>query len=43
LFIRYRVWLPKQLYPGRYTLELQIEDVKGKRFGQATREFTIAG
>lgn len=42
LFVRYRVWLPKQLYPGRYTLELQIEDVKGKRFGQATREFTIA-
>ncbi len=42
LFVRYRVWLPKQLYPGRHTLELQIEDVKGRRFGQATREFTIA-
>lgn len=43
LFIRYQVWLPKHLAPGRYMLELQIEDVKGRRFGQTTREFTIAG
>jgi hypothetical protein len=42
LFIRYRTWIPKQLYPGRYTLQLQVEDVKGRKFGQATREFAVA-
>lgn len=42
LFIRYRMWMPKRMNPGRYTLELEVEDVKGKKFGQTTQEFTVA-
>jgi len=42
LFIRYRIWMPKNIYPGAYTLELTIEDTKARKFGQSRIDFTIA-
>jgi hypothetical protein len=40
-FIAYRFHLPKDLVPGKYQLKLNIEDLKGKKFGQSSVEFTI--
>ena len=40
-FIPYRMWMPKTIAPGKYTLQLTIEDVKGKKFGQSSIEFRI--
>ena len=40
-FIPYRIWFPKRIHPGQYTLQLMVEDVKGLKFGQASVEFTI--
>ncbi len=40
-FIAYRIYMPKEIEPGKYTLEVTIEDVKGKKFGQAFLEFEI--
>lgn len=39
-FIRYHLFLPKQLYEGRYTLQLTIEDTLSKKAGQSSIEFT---
>jgi hypothetical protein len=40
-FIPYRVYMPKSLGPGKYTLQLTIEDVHAEKFGQGSIEFTI--
>ncbi len=40
-FIGYRFRLPKRIYPGKHTLRLEIEDLKGRKFGQASIELTI--
>ena len=40
-FIAYRIYMPKEIEPGKYTLEVTIEDVKGNKFGQAFLEFEI--
>ena len=41
-YIAYRLYMPKRIDPGRYTLILSIEDVKGQKFGQALLDFEIA-
>ena len=40
-FIPYRMWLPKQIKPGEYTLQLTVEDKIGEKFGQASIDFAI--
>lgn len=40
-FIAYQMYLPKQLTDGRYRLELTMEDVEGKKYGQASLPFEI--
>ncbi len=40
-FVPFRVYMPKRLNPGDYTLQLTVEDVKGKKFGQGLIEFAI--
>jgi len=40
-FIGYRLRLPKDLEPGKYTLRLSIDDTKCGKSGQATIEFTV--
>jgi hypothetical protein len=42
-FINYQFRLPKRIYPGKHTLQLTIEDVKNKKIGQTSIEFTIKG
>jgi hypothetical protein len=40
-FIPYRLYMPKAIAPGEYTLHLTIKDVKGDKFGQGTIRFVI--
>ncbi len=40
-FIAYRMYMPQEIKPGRYTLKLTIEDMKGHKFGQSSVEFQI--
>jgi hypothetical protein len=40
-FIGYRLRLPSGINPGRYTLRLSIEDLKCRKVGQASIEFSI--
>jgi hypothetical protein len=40
-FIAYRIYTPQDIKPGRYTLKLTIEDMKGHKFGQHNVEFQI--
>ncbi len=40
-FIANRIYLPKRIYPGKYVLQLTIEDVKSKKLGQSSVEFVI--
>lgn len=40
-FIAYRIFTPKDIKPGRYTLKLTIEDMKGHKFGQTNIDFQI--
>jgi hypothetical protein len=41
-FVAYSdVRLPKQIYDGRYTLKLTIEDTLGKKIAQSSIEFTV--
>lgn len=35
-FIAYEMYLPNRLAPGKYRLELTMEDVKGKKYGQGS-------
>ncbi len=41
-FIAYQMHLPKQLPAGTYRLQLTMEDVAGKKYGQASIPFEIA-
>lgn len=40
-FIRYFVYMPKQIEPGTYTLQLTIEDLKSEKVGRGQIQFTI--
>jgi hypothetical protein len=46
-FLAYRIYMPDQISPGSYRLELTLEDLKargqfqGRKLGQATIEFAI--
>jgi len=40
-FIAYRLHLPSQLEPGKYRMELTMEDLKGKKYGQSSIDFEI--
>ncbi len=40
-FIAYQMYLPDAIDPGRYQLRLTMEDVHGKKYGQATVDFEI--
>ena len=40
-FIGYHLRMPKRINPGKYTLQLTIEDLKSQKVGQSTIEFTI--
>jgi hypothetical protein len=40
-FIAYRVYMPPKIAAGNYTLKLTIEDLKGRKFGQADIQFQI--
>ncbi len=40
-FIAYRLYMPSEISPGKHTLKLTIEDLKGKKFGQTSLEFHI--
>jgi len=41
-FISYDLTLPEKLSPGRYTLELTVEDLKSKKVGQSSIAFSIS-
>ena len=41
-FIAYQMHLPRSLDPGSYRLRLTMEDVHGRKYGQADVEFRIA-
>ncbi len=46
-FLAYPIYIPESIEPGRYRLELLIEDLKasgqyqGRKFGEGTIEFTV--
>ena len=40
-FITYRMWIPKDISPGEYTLQLTLEDMKGNKSGQASLRFKV--
>jgi len=40
-FVAYQMNLPKQLSPGTYRLQLTVEDLVGKKYGQANIPFEI--
>ncbi len=40
-FIAYQMNLPKELPPGKYRLQLTLEDITGKKFGQAAISYEI--
>lgn len=41
-FIAYQMHLPAQLAPGTYRMQLTMEDVAGKKYGQASIPFEVA-
>lgn len=40
-FVPFRVYMPKRIDPGGYSLQLTVEDLKGRKFGQASVRFSI--
>ena len=40
-FVRYFIWMPKQIYNGQYTLQLSIEDTTGRKIGQGSIDFNV--
>ncbi len=40
-FIGYHLRMPKRINPGKYTLQMTIEDLQSQKVGQSTIEFTI--
>lgn len=41
-FLRFFLRMPRQIYPGEYTLQLMVEDMLGQKTGQGTIAFKIA-
>lgn len=41
-FMVYRIWMPTSIAPGDYTMRLTVEDVNGRKFGEASLDFKIA-
>lgn len=41
-FIAYRMYMPQKIDAGKYELRLIVEDLKGRKFGQASVPFEIA-
>jgi len=41
MFLAFHLWIPKRIYPGPYTLQLTVEDLKGEKFGQAVGDFSV--
>jgi hypothetical protein len=41
-FIAYRIYMPQKIDPGKYQLKLTVEDLKGRKFGQANLDFQIS-
>lgn len=42
-FIVYDFHLPKQIFPGKHTLRLTVEDLKGKKISDSAIDFEIVG
>jgi hypothetical protein len=42
-FIAYRLFIPKDVPAGSYTLRLTVEDVKGKKSSQSSIDFKVRG
>lgn len=40
-FIGYHLRIPKRIYPGKYTLQLTVEDTKSRKVGQSQIDFTV--
>jgi hypothetical protein len=40
-FIAYRIRLPKQITPGKYSMRLLVQDTARQKSGQASLEFTV--
>ncbi|GAB5403734.1 MAG: hypothetical protein Aurels2KO_19650 [Aureliella sp.] len=40
-FMVYRIWMPKTIAPGKYSMKLSVEDVNGRKFGDANIDFSI--
>ena len=40
-FVRYTLFIPKQLNPGKYTLQLTLEDAKAQKVAQSSIDFTM--
>lgn len=40
-FIAYRIYMPQNISSGNYKLNLSVEDLKGRKFGNATIDFQI--
>ncbi|OHB68357.1 MAG: hypothetical protein A2V70_16260 [Planctomycetes bacterium RBG_13_63_9] len=41
-FIGYHLRLPSRIYPGKYTLQLTVEDLKSHKVGQSSIDLTIS-
>lgn len=40
-FFAWKMYMPRNIRPGQYTLQLTIEDTQGAKFGQSTIGFTV--
>jgi len=40
-FIPYRMWIPRKITPGDYTLQLTVEDTHGQKLGQSSIRFKV--
>jgi hypothetical protein len=40
-FIIYHIYMPAQIEPGKYQMRVTIEDMKARKFGQATVDFQV--
>lgn len=40
-FIGYHLRIPKRIYPGKYTLQLTVEDLKSRKAGQSQIDFSV--
>ncbi|MGY8770614.1 MAG: hypothetical protein ACKVH8_19545 [Pirellulales bacterium] len=41
-YVPYRLYIPENLKPGNYVLELSVRDVDSEKFGEASIEFSVA-